>query len=62
METAVYLTETDAKLFLDFQKHHKIFETLSTQGAFDVGYGKVIMNFAMNELQNVVIEEVVWRK
>lgn len=61
METTVILNEYEAKQFLLYQKHHDLFERLNDAGAFDLTFGKITMNFAFGELQNVVKESVVWR-
>ena len=62
METIVYLSPEDAQAFIDFQKHHEVFLILQAQGVFDIGFGKCTLNFAHGVLQNVIKEEVVWKK
>lgn len=62
METTIILTEYEAKQFLLYQKYHDLFLQLDKAGAFQLEFGKVTMNFAFSELQNVVKENVVYRK
>lgn len=61
-EITILLTTPEAILFRDFQQFHKTFAILIKSGAFDIQYGKAVMNFAGGELQNVVLEEVKWKK
>lgn len=45
-----------------FQKHYSIFQELLAKDVFSIQYGKCTLNFAHNELQNIVREEVVWKR
>lgn len=58
----VLLTPEEAQMFKMFQQHHDIFIALLATGAFDIKYGKCVLNFAHGELQNIVREEVAWKK
>lgn len=58
----VNLSEEDALKFVAFQKHYELFNVLETVGAFNVQYGKVIMNCAAGVVQNVVIEQIAWKR
>jgi 3'-phosphoadenosine 5'-phosphosulfate (PAPS) 3'-phosphatase len=60
--TTVDLTDADAKKFLLFQKYYDLFAILDAKKALDIGFGKVIINIAWGEVQNVVKEEVVYKK
>jgi hypothetical protein len=41
----IYLTEHEAKMFLKFQKHFKLFELLEEKKAFDIKHGTVTIDF-----------------
>lgn len=58
----IYIPDADAKQFLAFQQHYEIFAAMQAADAFSIGWGKVTLNFASHELQNVVREEVAWRR
>lgn len=60
--TVITLTPVDAERFVRFQKHYELFEIMENAGVFDIGYGKAIINIAGNVVQNVVVEEVKWRR
>lgn len=61
-ETKIYLNPDDVELFKKFMQHYQTFKLLQDNGVFNVGYGKAILNFAGNVMQNIVIEEIVWKK
>lgn len=61
-QIAVYMTDEEAKQFLLYQKYHDIFEKLTEVHAFDLQFGKITMNFAFGELQNIVREEMVYKR
>lgn len=42
-------------------QYQEIFNKLIKSGAFNLEFGKVTLNFAFGELQNIVKEEMVWR-
>lgn len=58
----IEITDNEALLFKEFQKHHAIFTTMQEKGIFDIQFGKATLNFAFGELQNIIKEEVVWKK
>ena len=58
----VFLTPKDVDKFMQFQKHYDLFTTLENHDVFEVKFGKVIFNIAFGEIQNIVKEEVVWKK
>lgn len=58
----IFIPDEEAKKFLIFQEHYDIFVAMQAADAFSVGWGKVVLNFANYELQNVVREEVAWRR
>ena len=60
--TTVILTEEDAILFKQFMQYHDEFQAMTLAGAFNIGYGKAILNFASGILQNVVIEEIKYKR
>lgn len=60
--TTVFLTDIEAQQFLLFQKHRALFEHLEKAGVFDIQFGKCVLNFGFGQLQNVIKEEVVWKK
>ena len=62
MITQVDLTDEDAAKFLLFQKYYDIFSILDKKCVFEMQFGKVMINMAYGEIQNVVQEEVVYRK
>ena len=63
METVtIFLTKEEADKFKTYQQYHDVFMVLLSKGVFDVQFGKCIMNFAFGKLQNVVKEEIVWKK
>lgn len=58
----ITLTDEDAKKFVAFQKYYDLFTTMELIGAFDVQYGKIILNCAAGVVQNIVIEQVAWKR
>lgn len=58
----IILSDQDARKFLAFQKHYALFTIMEEAGAFDVGYGKVVLNVAGGIVQNIVKEEVVYKR
>lgn len=58
----VYLTPADAELFKCFQQRYEVMQAMEKSGVFSIGFGKAILNFANNEIQNVVIEQVGWHR
>lgn len=43
-------------------KEIELLEILRDSGVFEIGYGKAIINVAGNIIQNVVVEEVKWKR
>jgi hypothetical protein len=58
----IILSDEDADKFVAFQKHYALFTIMEKAGAFDVSYGKVILNVAGGIVQNIVKEEVVYKR
>ena len=63
MKTAtLILTKEEIEQFKVFQKNIVLFNLLLENKVFDMQFGKVILNIAYGELQNIVKEEMVHRK
>ena len=62
METTIILTAIDVEKFKLFQKHYDLFSKLEENEIFKMQFGKCILNIAFGTLQNIVKEEVVYRK
>lgn len=60
--TTIFLTPEDVDKFVQFQKHYDLFSIMNEKKVFDINFGKVIFNMAFGEIQNIVKEEVVWKK
>lgn len=60
--TTITLTDEEAEIFKSYMKHHDLFVIMEATGAFDVKYGKVILNCAQGLIQNVVIEQIAWKR
>ncbi len=58
----IELDDYEAEMFKLYQKYHDIFEKLSQVHAFDIEFGRLEMNFAFGELQNIKKEDMVYRK
>ncbi len=58
----VLLTLEDAELFKKFQEHYWLFEELERNKVFDIAFGKCILNIAFNQVQNIVKEEIVYKR
>ncbi len=58
----VFLTTPEAISFREYQKHRDLFITLQSKGVFDIAFGKCTLNFAFGDLQNIVKEEVIYKK
>lgn len=58
----IILTNEEAEMFKSYMKHHELFVTMELTGAFNVQYGKVILNFAGGLLQNIQRDEIVWKR
>lgn len=43
--TAIYLTDNEAKQFVDFQKHYTLIGLLQSINAFDIKSGSVTIHF-----------------
>lgn len=60
--TTLIISEEDAKLFIQFQKNYDVYSSLSKELDKGIGYGKLTMNFAAGVLQNIVREEIVYKR
>lgn len=58
----VFLTPTDADNFKLFNEHYDLFQQLKANKVFEIGFGKCTLNFAFGQLQNIVREEVVYKR
>lgn len=58
----IFLSPIEAASFVEFQKYHEIFLILEAQGVFQINFGKATLNFAHGVLQNIVKEEVVFKR
>jgi hypothetical protein len=61
-DTTIILSPIEATQFIAFQKNYQLFSHLMASGCFDVQFGKVVINIAYGQVQNIVKEEVVWKK
>lgn len=62
METTLILSPTEIETFKRFQKYHDLFVTMENVGVFDIGFGKATLNYAGGILQNIVKEEIVYKR
>ncbi len=63
METAtLILTKEEIEQFKQFQKNIVMFNILLENGAFEVQFGKCILNFYQGTLQNIVKEEIIYKR
>ncbi len=60
--TKIEITDEEAALFVEFQKHRDLFHILDKTGALDTQYGKIILNCAGGVVQNIVIEHIAWKR
>ena len=58
----VILTPIETDQFIAFQKYYDLFLKLQDTKALEIGFGKCIINIAFGEVQNIVKEEVVYKK
>ena len=58
----VLMTDEEAAQFLMYQKYHALFVIMQNAGAFDVGYGKIVLNIAGGIVQNIQKEEIVYKR
>lgn len=58
--TPVLLNDDDARKFVLFQKYYDVFKKLEETDAFGIQFGKVTMNIAYGNIQNVIKEEVIY--
>jgi hypothetical protein len=61
-DITIFMSESDVERWKYFQLHYTSFVTLIDNKAFDVGYGKTILNFNDSKLKSLTKEEVLWRK
>lgn len=62
MPTTLILEDEEIASFLLFQKHHDIVLALETAGAYNIQYGKMTLNFAGGIMQNVIKEEMIYKR
>lgn len=63
METVtLILPALEVERWKQFQKHYDIFQEMLAKDVFSIGYGKCTLNFAHGELQNIVREEIVYKR
>ena len=58
----VELNEKDAKDFVLFRKYQTLFEQLDKDKTLDLQFGKITLNYAFGELQNIVKEAMVYKR
>lgn len=58
----VDLNEQDAKDFVLFRKYQTLFEQLDKDKTLDLQFGKITLNYAFGELQNIVKETMVYKR
>lgn len=58
----VILTQIEAEQFKRFQEHFNLFTEMERCKVFEIQYGKAIFNFAGGLLQNIVREEMVYKR
>ena len=58
----IELTEQDAKDFVLFRKYQTLFEQLDKDKTLDLQFGKITLNYAFGELQNIVKEAMVYKR
>lgn len=56
------MDEKEAQMFKDFQRYHWLFEKLENEGVFKLQFGKCTLNIAFGEIQNIVKENIVYKK
>lgn len=61
-EVKIFLKPIDVEKFKQFQKNYELFSILQQEDILNVNYGKIVLNFAGGVLQNVVKEEVVYKR
>lgn len=61
-DITIFISESDAIKWQQFQKNYEIINILMAKGIFDIKYGKATLNFAQGQLKNVTKEEIVWHK
>lgn len=54
------VSELDARAFVEFQKNYDLFSQLAKHT--DMQFGKIILNIAHGQVQNVIREEMVFKK
>lgn len=60
-QTIIYLTEEDARLFVQFQKSYMIFRALIEAEALEIRNGSVTLNFDANGAIRAVKKELHYR-
>lgn len=63
METiTIFLPVADVEKFKLFQKYYDIFSKLENEGVFKMNFGKCTLNIAFGQIQNIVREEMIYKK
>lgn len=61
--TTIELSDDDARLFAEFQRHHDAIRDIIENGAMEVRNGTATLHFDQNGvMQRVDIEQVVYRR
>lgn len=58
----IFLTPLEVEQFKEYQRHYELFNKLQEHKVLDIGFGKVIINIAYGQVQNIVKEECVWKR
>ncbi len=62
-QTTVYLSEEDAKKFIEWQKHYDTFQLLLDRGVFDVKNGNVVLHFdSVGTLQTIERGDILYAR
>ena len=62
LTTPVQMTDEDIRKFLLFQKYYDIFTELEKNKALEIDFGKVTLNIHSRQIQNIVVEQVVYKR
>lgn len=57
----IILTNIEAEKWKEFQKNYELFTVMQDKGVFKIEFGKVILNIAYGNVQNMVVESMVWK-
>lgn len=56
------MTTEDERKFKIFMKYYELFSVLINNKIFDIEFGKCTLNIARGEVQNIVKEQMVFRR